>query len=195
MRAAEFQRGGEHLNTNTTIDDVLIKDRNASEAYFLISGKEYAPQTSSVFPDQPGLLYDAELVFAGGANGEVTTFNSLGANLRLIFFNQPTQTVQLFPSYYGFGTDTFEATDNQKVRFDGQFATMASGVPDYAYLGRSAHIPQSILLPTTPESNANLSSVMLSVSIAAGVAVTVVLLFGALAFRRRRNRWSVKSNK
>lgn len=185
MRASEFQRGAERMNTNTTIDDILIKAPNASEAYFLISGKEYAPQTSSVFRDQPGLLYDAELVFAGGANGQVTTFNSLEANLRLIFFNQTTQGFQLFPSYYGFGTNTFEATDNQKVTFDGQFATMVTGVPDYAYLGRSASIPQSILLPKLA-SNASQGSLILPLSMAVGVAIVLLFMTGVEVSRRRR---------
>ncbi len=194
VRASEFQRGAERMNTNTTIDDVLIKDRNASEAYFLISGKEYAPPTSSVFRDQPGLFYDAELVFAGGGNGEVTTFNSLEANLRLIFFNQTTHSFQLFPSYYGFGTNTFEATDNQKVRFDGQFATMVSGAPDYAYLGSSSNIPQSILLPKL-EGSASQGSEILPWFIAVGVATVVLLIAGVQLSRRRRKRSSAKPSK
>lgn len=194
MRASEFQREAERMNTNTTIDDILIKAPNASEAYFLVSGKEYAPQTSSVFRDQPGLLYDAELVFAGRANGQVTTFNSLEANLRLIFFNQTTQGFQLFPSYYGFGTNTFEATDNQKVAFDGQFATMVTGVPDYAYLGRSASIPQSVSLPKL-ESDAGQDSMILPLSIAVGVAIVLLLIIGIEFSRRRRKRSSTEPGK
>lgn len=185
VRASEFQRGAERMNTNTTIDDVLIKDPNATEAYFLISGKEYLPQTSSVFRDQPGLFYDAEFVFAGGGNGGVTTFNSLEANLRLIFFNHTTQNFQLFPSYYGFGTNTFEATDNQRVTFDGQLATMVAGTPDYAYLGRSNNIPQSILLPEL-EKNATHDSMILPLSIAVGVAIVALLIAGVQVSQRRR---------
>ncbi len=193
-RASEFQSGGERMNANTTIDDVLIKAPNASEAYFFISGKEYAPQTSSLFRDQPGLLYDAELVFAGGANGEVTTFNSLQANLRLIFFNETAQGFQLFPSYYGFGTNTFEATGNQKVTFDGQFATMVTGVPDHAYLGRSAGIAQSILL-AKPESNASQGALILPLSIAAGVAIVVLLIAAYQVSQRRRKRSNTQPRK
>ncbi len=193
-RASEFQRGGDHMNTNTTIDDVLIKDRNATEAYFLISGKEYSPHTSSVFPDLPGLLYDAEFVFAGGANGEVTTFNSFGANLRLIYFNQTTQGFQLFPSYHSFGTNTFEATDNQKVIFDGQFGKMVIGVPDYAYLGRSAQIPQSILPPKL-ESNVGQGALTLPISIAVGAAILAFLIAGLQVSRRRRKRTNIQPSK
>ena len=179
------------MNTNTTIDDVLIKDPNASEAYFLISGKEYMPQTSSVFRDQPGLFYDAELVFAGGGNGEVTTFNSLEANLRLIFFNHTTQNFQLFPSYYGFGTNTLEATDNQRVTFDGQLATMVTGTPDYAYLGSSNNIPQPILL-TKLEGSASEGSAILPLSVAVGVAIIVLLIAAVQISKRRRKTSSAK---
>jgi Predicted solute binding protein len=80
-----------------------------------------------------GSYYDTELIFGGGGDGEITTFKNISATLGL-FYLQNNEYVE-FPSYYTFGGDTAEATDNVHVTFTPQgYAELSVGKPDLTYV-------------------------------------------------------------
>jgi Predicted solute binding protein len=125
-----LENGSSTVLSSQTFDKVLVVDPNVSSAYFQVNGKEYTPAGPT------GLFrsyYDTELVFGGGANGEVTTFENISATLGL-FYLQNNEYVE-FPSYYTFGGDTAEATTNVHVTFTPQgYAELSVGKPDLTYV-------------------------------------------------------------
>ncbi|AWR94068.1 thermopsin [Acidianus brierleyi] len=76
-------------------------------------------------------LYDAELVFGGQYNGEITNYTSLNANLALMYNNSGVKT---FPSVYTFGSDTAEAAGNLHVSLQNNNAIVTVGERDYGLL-------------------------------------------------------------
>jgi Thermopsin. len=125
-----LENGSSTILSSQTFDKVLVVDPNVSSAYFQVNGKEYTPAGPT------GLFrsyYDTELVFGGGGNGEVTTFENISATLGL-FYLQNNEYVE-FPSYYTFGGDTAEATTNVYVNFTPQgYAELSVGKPDLTYV-------------------------------------------------------------
>jgi len=115
-----LENGSSTVLPSQTFDKVLVVDPNVSSAYFQVNGMEYTPA---------GLYYDTELIFGGGGNSEVTTFKNISATLGL-FYLQNNEYME-FPSYYTFGGDTAEATDNVYVTFTPQgYGELSVGKPD-----------------------------------------------------------------
>ncbi|QKR00808.1 hypothetical protein GWK48_10805 [Metallosphaera tengchongensis] len=133
-----LQNGSSIANpTPYTFDTIMIHDPSVEAAGFAVSGYTYTPAgiNSTV-----GHYYDAELVFGGGGNGEVTQFQSLNAEIGLLYYNISTNTYVPFPSYYTFGGDTAEATTNVHVTYLGDgLASLSVGQPDYSYA-----VPQNV---------------------------------------------------
>jgi thermopsin len=125
-----LENGSSTVLSSQTFDKVLVVDPNVSSAYFQVNGMEYTPAG----PTGPlGVYYDTELVFGGGGNGEVTTFENISATLGL-FYLQNNEYVE-FPSYYTFGGDTAEATTNVHVTLTPQgYAELSVGKPDLTYV-------------------------------------------------------------
>ncbi|QGR19651.1 thermopsin [Stygiolobus azoricus] len=125
-----LENGSSTVLSSQTFDKVLVVDPNVSSAYFQVNGMEYTPAGPTGLY---GSYYDTELVFGGGGNGEITTFENLSATLGL-FYLQNNEYVE-FPSYYTFGGDTAEATDNVYVTFTPQgYAKLSVGQPDLTYV-------------------------------------------------------------
>ena len=125
-----LENGSSAVLSSQTFDKVLVVDPNVSSAYFQVNGMEYTPAGPTGFY---GSYYDTELVFGGGGNGEVTTFENISATLGL-FYLQNNEYVE-FPSYYTFGGDTAEATTNVHVTFTPQgYAELSVGKPDLTYV-------------------------------------------------------------
>jgi thermopsin len=125
-----LENGSSTVLSSQTFDEVLVVDPNVSSAYFQVNGMEYTPAGPT---HSYGWYYDTELIFGGGANGEVTTFENISATLGL-FYLQNNEYVE-FPSYYTFGGDTAEATDNVHVTFTPQgYAELSVGKPDLTYV-------------------------------------------------------------
>jgi thermopsin len=125
-----LENGSSAVLSSQTFDEVLVVDPNVSSAYFQVNGMEYTPAGPTGLY---GSYYDTELVFGGGGNGEVTTFENISATLGL-FYLQNNEYVE-FPSYYTFGGDTAEATDNVHVTFTPQgYAELSVGKPDLTYV-------------------------------------------------------------
>ncbi len=84
--------------------------------------------------------YDAEFVFGGPGDGASTYFESLDADLSLLYYNNTVNSLSYFPSYYNFGEDTAEAGDNlQTSVLAGSFANVSvtTGTPNYGYLSNN----------------------------------------------------------
>lgn len=125
-----LENGSSTVLSSQTFDKVLVVDPNVSSAYFQVNGMEYTPAGPTGLY---GSYYDTELIFGGGGNGEITTFENLSATLGL-FYLQNNEYVE-FPSYYTFGGDTAEATDNVYVTFTPQgYAEVSVGQPDLTYV-------------------------------------------------------------
>jgi len=137
-------------------DRIMIHDPAAAAAGFKVSGYRYTPVgAASPF----GYYYDAELVFGGGGNGEVTQFEQLSATLGLLYYSPATDNYTAFPSYYSFGADTAEATTDAHVSYLGSgFASVSAGTPDYTYLAannaKGTQTTTATTPPTTPTSSA-----------------------------------------
>ncbi|WP_054837044.1 thermopsin [Metallosphaera hakonensis] len=103
---------GYYNGTINWYDNVTISQPGVTGAYLLVDGFN---MTGS------GNYYDAELVFGGEGNGEVTYFNSMNSTLGLYYLaNGTTISPQ---ELYGFGADTAEGADNVRT-------TLLNGVPD-----------------------------------------------------------------
>jgi len=125
-----LENGSSTVLSSQTFDKVLVVDPNVSSAYFQVNGMEYTPAGPTGLY---GSYYDTELIFGGGGNGEITTFKNISATLGL-FYLQNNEYVE-FPSYYTFGGDTAEATDNVYVTFTPQgYAELSVGKPDLTYV-------------------------------------------------------------
>ena len=117
------------LGTNW-FDKVTIHDPTVRSAYFLTSGNNTTPT---------GSFYDTELVFAGEGNGETTNFTHLSASLGLFYANGTSASMNAFPSYFSFGQDTAESTDNLRMSYLGNGEVQVSvGTPNYDYLGAAS---------------------------------------------------------
>ncbi|WP_168064918.1 thermopsin family protease [Sulfolobus sp. S-194] len=140
-------QNGTYAYSSAVIDEVLIKDPNISSAYFLVTGSQYTPAgVNSNF----GAFYDAELVFGGFADGEITSFKSLTATLSLCYFNGTDY--EKFPSYYTFGADTAEASGNLHVTITSQgIAKITVGTPVLGYNVVTSRSPIVIHYPTQTE--------------------------------------------
>jgi thermopsin len=126
-------------------DYIMIHDPSASAAAFVVSGYRYTP-VGAASPLRS--FYDAELVFGGGGNGEVTQFEQFSATLGLLYCSSAADNYTAFPSYYSFGAYTAEATTDLHVAYLGAgFGSLSVGAPDYVYLGPSA--PQTTTTTAT----------------------------------------------
>ncbi len=85
---------------------------------------------------------DAELVFAGYANGEPTTFSNTNAELALVYWDGNAWLP--FPNVYSFALDTFESATDLQVSMPGSFAQVSVGKPNFGLVN-----PQP-LIPTLP---------------------------------------------
>ena len=137
-------------------DRIMIHDPAAAAAGFIVSGYRYTPVGAA---SHFGSYYDAELVFGGGANSEVTQFEQLSATLGLLYYSPATDNYTAFPSYYSFGADTAEATTDAHVSYLGSgFASVSAGTPDYTYLAannlKGTQTTTATTPPTTPTSSA-----------------------------------------
>jgi thermopsin len=111
-------------------DNVTIHDVGATNAYFFTAGNYTTPL---------GTFYDTELVFGGEGGGEATSFTQLSANLGLFYANGTNNRMNAFPSYFSFGQDTAESSDNLRVGYLGNGgASVSVGAPNYGYLGAAS---------------------------------------------------------
>jgi thermopsin len=111
-------------------DNVTIHDPTVTSAYYLVSGNSSTPEAT---------YFDSELVFVGEANGESTSFTQMSASLQLFYDSNSTGLLTYYPSYYSFGQDTAEASDNLRVSYNGNgVATLSAGTPNYVYLGSAS---------------------------------------------------------
>ena len=113
-------------------ESVTFQDPNAEYTYFMTSGYNYTPS----YPYSE--YYDTEFVFGGGGNGEQTYFDSLNADIALMYYNNSVESFEDFPSLYTFGGDTAEGADNLYVSgLSNNWANayITTGTPNYIYLG------------------------------------------------------------
>jgi thermopsin len=130
MGAQEIGNGSAPAQAINWFDNATILDPTVQSAALYVSGNVTTPN---------GLYSDTELVFGGEGNGETTHFTQLSASLGLFYGNTTAGTQTAFPSYYSFGGDTGEATDDLSVSYTGNgFSTLAVGTPDYVYLGTAS---------------------------------------------------------
>ncbi len=136
-------------------DRIMIHDPAVAGAGFIVAGYRYTPVGAASFFSS---FYDAELVFGGGGNGEVTQFERLSAQLGLFYYSPLSDNYTSFPSYYSFGADTAEATTDVHVSYlGGGFALLSTGAPDYTYLGGST-TGSTTSTVTTPTSSVTSST-------------------------------------
>jgi thermopsin len=130
MGEQEIGNGSAPAQAINWFDNATIHDPTVQSAAFYVSGNVTTPN---------GLYSDTELVFGGEGNGEATHFTQLSASLGLFYGNSTAGTQTAFPSYYDFGGDTGEATDDLSVYYSGNgFSTVSVGTPDYVYLGAAS---------------------------------------------------------
>ena len=73
--------------------------------------KGYTLMVNGYSNDPSGAYYDAELVFGGESNGEITTFTSMNSTLNM-WYTLPNGSIIEPYSVYPFGGDTTEAANN-----------------------------------------------------------------------------------
>lgn len=106
-------------------------DKGAESSYFLIDGKTYTLNGHSQY-------YDAEFVFGGYGNTQITKFTSMNSTLKLLYYNVSSNVFQNFPSYYNFGLDTGETTNTLSTSLlVNNSIIVTTGKPDYGYVGNS----------------------------------------------------------
>ena len=130
MGAQEISNGSAPAQPINWFDNATIVDPTVQSAAFYVSGNVTTPN---------GLYTDTELVFGGEGNGEATHFTQLSASIGLFYGNSTVGPQTAFPSFYSFGGDTGEATDDVSVSYSGNgFSTVSVGTPDYVYLGTAS---------------------------------------------------------
>ncbi len=112
-------------------DRIMLNDPGVKQAAFLVTGKAYTPAGAASLL---GTYYDSELVFGGGAGGQMAHYTSLRASLSLYYDNG---TLHTFPSLYTFGDDTAESADDILVTSSDGAAYLTTGKPSYALLTNS----------------------------------------------------------
>ncbi|BBD72931.1 thermopsin [Sulfodiicoccus acidiphilus] len=83
-------------------DNVTIIQPGVSSSYMLVDGYNFTGSKN---------YYDAELVFGGGGNGEITDFTSMNSTLGMEYV-LTNGTYAAPRELYGFGSDTAEAADD-----------------------------------------------------------------------------------
>ncbi|AEE94830.1 thermopsin [Acidianus hospitalis W1] len=114
-----IKNGSSTCYKEIVFDNVLIHGKFRF-AYILVCGKHYTPI---------GSYYDAELVFGGGGNGEITKFCKLNATLWLFYLKKNTYVT--FPNYFTFGEDTAEKAVNITVNFCKYYAKLTTGKENF----------------------------------------------------------------
>ncbi|TRN01433.1 hypothetical protein DJ527_05505 [Sulfolobus sp. F1] len=156
--AIEVLQNGSVLNNPRvyTFDTILIHDPLAEASALVVSGNAYTPVGAHSII---GNYYDAELVFGGGGNGEITTFKQLSAELGLYYYNVTTGSYVPFPSYYSFGADTAEATYNVHVNYLGNgLVTVSTGKLDLMYLSTQSNSFTTTTTTTTQSTSTTTST-------------------------------------
>lgn len=156
-------------------DKIFIVDSNVKDASFVVTGKMYTPAGVQTFL---GHMYDAELVWGGGFNGEQTSFTSLAAQMGLYYENGSIGYRQ-FPTYYSFGGDTAEAVDNLHVSYEGMLASVNTGQLSNQYLGASelgSTIPVVTTTPPSPPPKNNYYGLEAGAGILAAAIVVVAIV-------------------
>lgn len=179
LGAQEIGNGSAPAQSIDWFDNATIVDPTVQSAAFYVSGNVTTPN---------GLYSDTELVFGGEGNGETTHFTQLSASLGLFYGNSTSGTQTAFPSYYSFGGDTGEATDDLSVSYSGNgFSTLSVGTPNYIYLGTASGtytLPLAGVTVTTSFSAASSSSTVstISQSSSSGSASSLPLSYLAVIF-------------
>jgi len=105
-------------------DNVSLKEQGVVSAYMLVQDYNLTNR---------GTYYDAELVFGGEGNGEITNFTSLSANLALYYVTN--NSVVAPPNLYDFGSDTLEAADDLMTQMQNGVPHVSIGSKSFAPLG------------------------------------------------------------
>ncbi len=139
-------------------DNVTIHQPGVTSAYMLIDG--YNETGSHNY-------YDAELVFGGGGNGEITNFTSMRSTLQLEYllvngtFAEPREL-------YGFGGDTAEAADDLQTTLTNGIPTVTLGRENFNSTLFQTVSPLSISLlpafPTVDQGQESLANIELNIS-------------------------------
>lgn len=131
----QFLSNGRDSNEQNQVnyDVVTIHDPGVISASILVSGYNKTPS---------GNYYDAELVFGGEYNGQVTTFTSMDSTLNLNYRIRNGSLVEP-PSIYIFGSDTAEAAYNLEVALVNSMPTVIIGKLDLSqsYYGQQITNP------------------------------------------------------
>ncbi|WP_162309168.1 thermopsin [Acidianus infernus] len=118
--AVIFVKNGSSMCYKEIVYDNVLIHGKFKFAYILVCGKHYTPI---------GSYYDAELVFGGGGNGEITKFCKLNATLWLFYLKNNTYVT--FPNYFTFGEDTAEKVVNIAVNFCKYYAKLTTGKENF----------------------------------------------------------------
>ncbi|WP_162302108.1 thermopsin family protease [Sulfuracidifex tepidarius] len=146
-------QNGTYTHEMFWFNNVTIHQRG--DPYFLVNGTEYTP--AGIY-SYMGSYYDAELVLAGEANGESTSFTSLHGKLGLFYVVD--NKLYSFPSYYTFGADTGESTNDVYVSYDGavQVNSGQLDLTDFGQLNASQYPPLTFEVTSQSSPHATQSS-------------------------------------
>ncbi|MFP3293434.1 MAG: thermopsin family protease, partial [Nitrososphaeria archaeon] len=148
----------------TWYDNATIHEPGITSVGLVVDGYNYTPG---------GLFYDAELVFGGEGNGEVTDFTFMNATL-LLRYALPNGSIVSPPAIYGFGSDTAEAADDLSTSLVNGYPVVTIGSGNFGPVGYSSSVPAfsaSISLSAPAATDAGLGiPVSISSSVSNGVA-------------------------
>ncbi len=136
---------GSMSNTPLTLvfDRATIIDPDATSANFEVIGNQYTPVGFEPSSRWPGVYYDSELVFCGPWGGLMSSFENLSASLRLLEYNSSLGMYVPFPTYYSFGEDTAESTNDLNSEYlGGGTAHVTVGSLDSIYFS-TAQVPRT----------------------------------------------------
>jgi thermopsin len=148
-------------------DTATIMAPGVTNASIIISGYGLTPTN---YCD-----YDAELVFGGEFNGEVTTFTQMNSTLSM-HYSMSNRTIITPYALYGFGSNTAEGAYNLETIMTNGTYTVVLGQPNFyeSYTAVQVYLPLSILsfigeFNSTNPLLAN-SSALLNLTISGGFA-------------------------
>ncbi|MDG7040896.1 MAG: thermopsin [Nitrososphaerota archaeon] len=144
----------------------------------------YALMVNGYNNNPGGVYYDAELVFGGESNGELTTFTSMNSTLNM-WYTLVNGSIVEPRSVYPFGGDTEEAATNLHTEMANSIPTVTIGQINYSTTYSLSGLKPEMLVIDQPQSGGALLFVI--------VAIIIIAVLAAVLSRRRHHRtWRPK---
>ncbi|MEM0123678.1 MAG: thermopsin [Conexivisphaerales archaeon] len=124
-------------------DNVMIDVPGLDGAAIVVSGYGYTPLNN---------YYDAELVFAGQGNGEITTFNNMNTTLNMFYTLPNGSTIEPY-TVYTFGSDTGESAYNLRTTNSNGTPVVILGKTNFTQYYVTRDLPLPVIATNQTQAN------------------------------------------